>query len=204
MVERSRLMADRVGYEKVQACVAAAFNLEARLPGMVFRNSAESTLFCEFDAVLSADFWPALCTLAQMHGDDRIQLLVLDPDGDSYYVPEYDMYPAISMALTSSADEYWEAISEEPSGDVTGAIVFSAEVVALTGVSGKWGCWGERDFGVAVIQGMPTAGLSDGWREKHGPFLAANDALRHYIAPNFGGLDVPDEFASALTANYAA
>ncbi|WP_433382519.1 hypothetical protein [Streptosporangium sp. CA-115845] len=113
---------------------------------MVFRNPAESTLFCEFDAVLSADFWPALCALAQLHGDDRIQLLVLDPDGDSYYAPEYNMYPATSIALTSSANEYWEVISEEPSGDDTGAIVFSAEAIALTGVSGEWECWGERSF----------------------------------------------------------
>jgi hypothetical protein len=203
MVERSRLVADRDGYEEVRTCVASAFNLEARLPDMVFRNPAKSTLFCEFEAVLGADFWPALCALAELHGDEQIQFLVLDPDGDSYYVPEYSMYPAASIALTSSADEYWKAISEQPSGDVTGAIVFSAEVIAFTGVSGKWGGWGERSLGVAAIQGMPDVGLSGTWREKYGPFLAANDALHQYIAPNFGGLAIPGEFVSDLTTNYA-
>ncbi|MEV4750852.1 hypothetical protein AB0K21_31200 [Streptosporangium sp. NPDC049248] len=192
-------MADRSGYEEVRTCVAAVFNLEARLPDMVFRNPSKSTLFCEFEAVLGVDFWPALCALAQLHGDDWIHLLVLDPDGDSYYVPEYNMYPAASIATTSSMDEYWELISEEPSGDVTGAIVFSAEVIALTGVSGKWGCWGERSIGVAAIQGVPA----DGWREKYGPLLTVNDALRQYITPNFRKLGVPGEFASALTTNYA-
>jgi hypothetical protein len=113
------------------------------------------------------------------------------------------MYPAASMALTMSADEYWETISEQPSGDITGAIVDSAEDIALTGPSGKWGCWGERGFGVAAIQGVPRSGPSSGWREQYGPFLAADDALQQYIAPNFRKTGIPYEFSSALIANYA-
>jgi hypothetical protein len=169
---------------------------------MVFRKPAGSTLFCQFEAVLGAAFWPALSALAQLHADEWIHLLVLDPDGSSYYVPEYGMYPAALMAVTISADEYWETITEEPSGDVTGAIIFSSEIIALTGSSGKWGCWGERSFGVAAIRGAPNSDESSGWREKYGPFLEIGDALSQYIAPNFRA-GIPEDTSSALMANYA-
>lgn len=197
----SRLVGDRSSYEAIRTHASKVFDVGSRLPGMVFRDLAGYTLFCEFEAVLGAKFWPALTALAQLHGDDMVELLVVAPGGDSYYKPEYGMYPAASLATASSPQEYWKTISEEPRGDATGAIVFSAEVVAIDGPSGEWGCWGERNLGVALIRGVPPEEL-EGWSDTYGPFLEVEEALRQYVAPNFMRLAMPDELSSALTANY--
>lgn len=169
---------------------------------MVFRRPAAETLFCEYEAPFAADFWPALRDLARYHGDATIELLVLDPDVDSYYVPEYHFYPAASLSIDLDEDYYWDVLNEEPEGDVSGAIVHSANTIALTGSSGAWGLWGERSLGVALVQGVPAGNRSDGWRAEYGPFLEVEEALQHYIEPNFRGRGVPVEVVGSLERNY--
>ncbi|MFE6555477.1 hypothetical protein ACFVHS_45035 [Streptomyces sp. NPDC057746] len=193
---------DRNGYMDVRSHGAATFNLDARLPNQVFLKDAQDSLFCEFDAVLAPDFWPALCAMARWHGDARVELLVLEPDCEGFYLLEYGMYPAISLPLEAGVDDYWAAIGYEPNGDVMGSIAISANVIAVTGPSGRWGCWGERDPEVAVFRGFPNLAARTEWRAQFGPFLEVAGALDSYLPLTFAGRTVPDEYAEILTANY--
>ena len=96
-----------------------------------------------------------LSAAGRVHGDDRIDFLVLEPDAETYYREGYGIYPAISLPVDSSEDDYWNSVSYEPDGDPTGALVFSARVFAVSGPSGKWGCWGELGVEVVAVQGIP-------------------------------------------------
>ncbi|MFE6775285.1 hypothetical protein [Streptomyces sp. NPDC057702] len=202
MVEADSIVIDRNEYLDVRSRGAATFDLDARLPDQVFRGSAGDSLFCEFDAVLTPEFWPALCAMARWHGDRHVELLVLEPDSDAFYLPEYRMYPAASLPVEAGVDDYWAAIGYEPDGDIMGSIAISANVIAVTGSSGKWGCWGERDPEVAVFQGFPNAAVRSGWCAQFGPFLGVSGALESYLPLTFAGRAVPDEYAATLTANY--
>jgi hypothetical protein len=202
MLGESSLMSDRDEYLAIRSRGAVTFDLDARLPDQVFRESAGDSLFCEFDVVLAPEIWPALCTMARWHGDDRIELLVLDPDCDEFYVPEGLGYPAVSLSVEASEDDYWAAIGFEPDGDALGSISISANVIALTGASAKWGCWGERDPEVAVFEGFPDAAARSEWCAQFGPFLDVSGALESYLPMAFGRWSVPDVYAAALTANY--
>ncbi|WP_432247483.1 hypothetical protein ACRAR1_05520 [Streptomyces sanyensis] len=202
MLGEGSIMSDRDGYRGIRSRSAATFDLDARFPDQVFRESARDSLFCEFDVVLAPEIWPALCTMARWHGDDRIELLVLEPDSDDFYVPEGLGYPAASLPVEASEDDYWAAIGFEPDGDALGSISISANVVALTGASGKWGCWGEREPEVAVFQGFPDAAARSEWCARFGPFLDVSGALESYLPMAFGGRPVPHAYAAALTANY--
>lgn len=202
MAEVSSTMTDRSGYLDVRARVAATFDLNVRLPNQVFKEDVGDSLFCEFDAILTPDFWPALCAMARWHGDGHVELLVLDPDCDEFYLPEYRTYPAISLSVQADVDDYWAAIGHEPGGEVMGSIAISANIVAVTGSSGKWGCWGERDPEVAVFRGFPNAAVRNEWRAQFGPFLEASGALESYLPLAFAGRIVPVEYAETLTANY--
>ncbi|MGW6601888.1 hypothetical protein [Streptomyces sp. NPDC055036] len=193
---------DRGGYLDIRSRSAVTFDLEARFPERVFRDWAGESLFCEFDAVLAPDIWPAICAMARWHGDERIELLVVEPDRDEFYLPEGLGYPALSLSVEASEDDYWAAIGFEPGGDALGAIAISANVVALTGASGRWGCWGERDPEVAAFQGFPDAAARSEWCARFGPFLDVSGALESYLPMAFGGRPVPDEYAATLTANY--
>lgn len=197
-----KLASNLAEFEVIRRTVATTFDLDARLPGMMFVRPAKFTLFCEYEALYAADFWPALTELAAVHGDPIVDLIVIEPNATSYYIPEYRMYPAFSLPVESDEDCYWDALNEEPGGDITGAVIHSANVVALSGPSASWGIWGDRHLGIAVVQGAPMADYAGSWRKKHGPFLDVEDALVHYVAPNFGG-QVPEELAEELVAKFA-
>ncbi|MEV7001799.1 hypothetical protein AB0N62_29470 [Streptomyces sp. NPDC093982] len=174
-------MIDRNGYLDVRSRGVFIFDLDARLPGQVFKESGNDSLFCEFDAVLTPEFWPALRAMARWHGDSRVEVLVLEPDCDAFYLPGYRMYPAVSLSVEDNEDDYWAAIGHEPDGDVMGSIAISANVVAVTGPSGRWGCWGERDPEVAVFRGFPDIAARNKWCASFGPFLEASGALESYL-----------------------
>lgn len=193
---------DREGYSAVRSRSAVTFDLDARFPDRVFKERARDALFCEFDAVLTPELWPALCAMARWHGDDHIDLLVLEPDGDDFYLPEGLGYPARSLSVEAGEDDYWAAIGFEPDGDALGSIAISANVVALTGASGKWGCWGERDPEVAVFQGFPDVAARGDWCARFGPFWDVSGAVESYLSMVFGGRPVSDDYAAALSANY--
>lgn len=193
---------DRNGYLAVRSRSATTFTLDARLPDRVFKESGEGSLFCEFDAVLTPEFWPVLRAMARWHGDEHVELLVLEPGCDEFYLPEYRMYPAVSLSVEADADDYWAVIGHEPEGDVMGSIAISANVIAVAGPSGRWGCWGERDPEVAVFRGFPNAAVRDEWRAEFGPFQEVSGALESYLPLTFAGRTTPDAYAATLTANY--
>lgn len=195
-------MPDRDEYPAIRSRTAMTFDLDARFPHQVFREGTGDSLFCEFDVALAPEIWPALCTMARWHGDDRVELLVLEPDGDDFYVHEGLGRPAVSLSVEASEDEHWAAIGFEPGGDALGSIAISANVIAITGPSAKWGCWGERDPEVAVFQGFPDEAARSEWCARFGPFLDVSGTLESYLPIAFGGRPVPDMYAAALTANY--
>ncbi|UKD55933.1 hypothetical protein L3Q65_04235 [Amycolatopsis sp. FU40] len=170
---------------------AEVFTLGARLPGQVFREPRGDSLFCEYDVVLAPEIWPALREMARWHGDDRVDLLVLEPGARQ------------TVSAPVGSEGYWSAIGHESDDEFLDSIAVTADVIAVTGPSGKWGCWGERGPEVAVFQGFPDAAAREEWRERFGPFLDAAEAVESYVWMAFGGRrPVPDEYAAALVADY--
>lgn len=134
--------------------------------------------------------------MARSHGDEHVELLVLEPACDSYYLSMYQTYPALSLSVEASEDEYWALIGHEAASDIFGSIAISANVIAVTGPSGRWGCWGERDPEVAVFRGFPTAAVRDEWQTQFGPILDVSGALESYLPLTFPRWTVPDEWAA--------
>ncbi|WP_235444720.1 hypothetical protein [Streptomyces sioyaensis] len=95
-----------------------------------------------------------------------------------------------------------DQVFKKPGGDIMGSVAISANVIAVTGPSGRWGCWGERDPEVAVFRGFPNVAARNEWRAQFGPFLDASGALESYLPLAFAGRTVPDKYAATLTANY--
>lgn len=101
---------------------ATTFDLDARFPARVFGDCAADSLFCEFDAVLAPEMWPALRMMAEWHGDEHIELLVIEPGCDDFCLPAGPGYPARALPVGSREDGYWAAIGFEPDGDAPGPI----------------------------------------------------------------------------------
>lgn len=184
-------------FESVRSNISAVFHLERRLPGLVFRKTLSHTLFCEYEAALSPELWAMFQRLAKLHGDARVDLLVVEPDHQSYYLDRHGVYPAMSLSVNSSEDDYWDVIAGENGGD----IVSTADVIAITGASGSWGCWGERSDEILVVQGLPEGVSEEAWSDEFGPFLGVAEALENYVSFAFRH-DIPGWYASAFSENY--
>ncbi|SFT33749.1 hypothetical protein SAMN04487904_101237 [Actinopolyspora lacussalsi subsp. righensis] len=202
VAESDAFVLDSGEYQNLCSRVAVTFDLSARLPGQVFKKDGGDSLFCEFDSVLAPELWPALCELARWHGDSCVDLLVLEPSCEAFYFPEYRMYPALSLSVDADEDDYWTAVGYEPNGEILGSIAKSAEIIAVSGRSGKWGCWGERSDEVAVFQGFPDSRARNEWWTRYGPFMEVADALQTYVYPAPARRTVSKEYATKLTANY--
>lgn len=188
-------------YQKIVDRIAGSFHLSRCFPGMVFRKRQGTTVFCQYESVLGMQFWPAIRDLAALHGDTSVDFLVIRPSVKDYYLPEYGTFAAFTLSVDADSATYWKAISQPPQGGMTGAIVFSAEIIAISGPSSDWGCWGERDYGIAAFHSEGSDLCS--WAEKHGPFLDATDALRDFVAPNFASGRIPESFSSVFLDNYS-
>lgn len=165
----------------------SAFYFDVRLPGQVFRSSPEGARFCSFDAVLTPEFWPALVALARFHGDEAVELSVVEP------APV-----AVSLPVDATSADWWAVVGWASEGGFAESIAVSAQVIAVTGPSGKWGCWGERDPEVAIFCGVPGAE----WCSRFGPFFDVSGALTSILPLTFADRVVPEAYAAELTANY--
>ncbi|WP_327676480.1 hypothetical protein [Kitasatospora sp. NBC_00458] len=182
--------------DAVRARAAAVFDLDARLPAQVFRELADEAVFCEFDPLLTPDAWPALAALAGLHGDQQVDLLVVEADGIAG--------PALSLSVEATPDDYWAEIGFDSGREPLESITIAARTVALTGPSGRWGCWGERDPEVAVVRGLPDGAARREWSVRYGLCVDAAGALASWLPQVFRDRFVPDAYAAELAVEYGA
>ncbi|CAM3101480.1 hypothetical protein [Stackebrandtia soli] len=203
MPDKSKPVAGLAEYLAVRSRCARVFDLDARFPDQVFRRPAGDSLFCEFDVLLTPELWPALCAMARWHGDDQIDLMVLEPDLDGY-LAEGLGYPVRSLSADASEDDYWDAVgfTSTTADDFSWSFTVSAIVVAITGASAKWGCWADRDPELAVFQGFLDAPTRSEWYDRFGPFLDVSGALEVYHPTAIVGRTVPESFVGPMAANY--
>jgi hypothetical protein len=154
----------------------------------------------QYTRLLGSDTVPLLQALVATHGDEHVTLLVLDPE-PSYY-RQFGHSPAVRIdpaALTEHG--FWEAVANEPGGDAAGALVYSADVVAIVGSTRTWSIWGERDCDLALVHSPTTA---VGWTEVDSPPLVddGREALWSWVEPEFRG-QVPDAFRTTFLRNLA-
>ncbi|MFE9341391.1 hypothetical protein [Streptomyces sp. NPDC007063] len=180
--------------DAARARAAAVFDLDARLPQRVFRELTDEAVFCEFDLLLTPDAWPALSALARLHGDRQVDLLVVEVDGVAG--------PTLSLSVEATPDDYWMEVGFGSGREPLESITIAAQTVALTGPSGSWGCWGERDPEVAVVRGFPDEAARHDWHARYGPCVDAAGALASWLPQVFGNRGIPDAYAAEMAANY--
>lgn len=163
--------------------VSAVVDTNSRLPDWPFRLPSGRVSICEFDRLLGAGFAPVLEALSADHGDESVSLLVLEPE-PSYYRTEYSYLPCFRVDRGALSHGYWAGLSHEPQGDPTGAIAYTANVVALVGSTRAWAIWGQRDWDVALVLSRAEGGS---WLRAGVPFVGAREALAEFRAPKGWG-----------------
>lgn len=191
---------DRAEYDAVLAEMARVVDPGMRLPAWPFRSKQGQVDICEYNEFSDDDFTKALEVLARFHGDDRISLVVVDPDPEEYHIRDRGHFPCFSVPTGDIESSYWEAVSYEPQDD-PGAAVLYADAFAIFGDSGRWAAWGQRDWEVVVVRAESSARP---WREHTDIFLSPELAVERFIQPELGGskwsqVEI-ESFVSRMTA----
>jgi hypothetical protein len=115
------------------------------MPDWPFRLRAANADVCQYGHAIEGAFGAVPQALVDYHGDCTVSLAVLEPS-PRYYRENYDAYPAFALPGRALSETYWDSVALEPGGDPTGAVTYTADVVALVGSSGTWAVWGERSW----------------------------------------------------------
>jgi hypothetical protein len=183
-----------------QADVMAVLDLTSRLPDLPFRISGDEIRIAQFGHLLGTGFAPVLAGLADDHGDAAVTLAVVEPK-PSYYIEQYSHFPAVRLERAALSERYWEGISFEPSGDPTGAIAYTADVVAIAGATRGWAVWGQRDWDLILIGSTAPAGP---WADTSVPFVSAEEAVRDFTFGSRAEVSLAEPEIAALLRNLEA
>jgi hypothetical protein len=178
------------------ARVTSVVDPSSRLPQSPFVAPGVTDI-AQYERLLGTDFVPVLDALAELHGDDDITLVTVEPD-PAYYREHYSHFPALRVQRSALAECFWEGLAFEPLGDPTGSVAYTADVVAVAGSTGAWAVWGQRDWDLVLVH---SAAASRPWLDVGVPFASAREALRDFTTPSRGGAPVPDGEAATFAAN---
>ncbi|GAA4625637.1 hypothetical protein [Cellulomonas oligotrophica] len=141
---------DQIEFDRLAQSVGVVVELGARLPAWPFRPQRAFSHVIEYDRVLGGDFAAVLLALARTYNDHAVATVVLDPDV-GYYSDAYGILPGFQVETASLEAGYVEGLRLEPGGDATGALAYTADVIAIAGSSGKWALLGQRDWEIALL-----------------------------------------------------
>lgn len=156
----------------VRQSLGETVDITMRFPARPFRSeSGEVTIF-EWDTVVDPGFASVLSSLAREFGDEEVFVLAADPE-PLYFVAEYGAYPAFVCSSATVADRYGEGLSLIP-GDSMGSFYLEVNALAISGDSGRWSIWGQRDWGIVAVIAESS---SVAWRPSDIPWFECDTAL---------------------------
>ncbi len=161
--------------------VRALLETESRLPDWPFRAASGNVDVCQYGHAIEGSFGPVLQALVDTHGDVSVTGATLDPS-PAYYREHYGTYGSFRISGPGIGEAYWDAVAYEPQDDPTGALTFTANVVAIVGSSGQWSVWAERSWDLALVMSQ----YSDGpWLSRGVAFVPVEKALADFTEPDF-------------------
>ncbi|WP_369372659.1 hypothetical protein AB1046_04270 [Promicromonospora sp. Populi] len=107
--------------------------------------------------------------------------VTLDPT-PAYYRDNYGTYGSFRVPGNRIGEAYWDAVSYEPQDDPTGALTFTANVVAIVGSTGLWSVWAERSWDIAIVMTQRPNGP---WLSRGVDFVPVESALDNFTEPEF-------------------
>ena len=175
-------------------------DVSARLPAVVHRLPLLDAPFFDGDAVFSEVGWALASSLARLHGDPKVNLIVVDPEPE-YFLDAIGEYGAFSCDASDAVECYLAGLFGDGSNNAVGQIGYTAETVAIFGMSGRWGIWVERNV-AGLVASVKLPGLA-AYMDDHGLFLAVDDALEDLLGLNLGDTAASSQFSDSLRRNYS-
>ncbi len=191
----------REQFEELQRDAERVFSLTAHLPLNPCKIPEQQVCFFPYESVTSEPFWPSLISLAKLHGDHSIQIIIIDPDPVDYYEARFDVFGALCLAIDADPGSYWSALTAAPGNSPADALAFRAETWAAVGHSGEWGFWNEQPYGISIAYSRHIDGLA-AWIDSVSSDAVSRETVEGLVAQNFAGSSLPEEFAQTFCESF--
>ena len=184
-------------FSDLQARVQELLDTETRLPAWPFLARSGFATIYEYDRLLGGDFGAVLQALAELHGDEDVTVLGLEPEA-SYYRRSYDYFPGFHIDRDSISEGYSLGLRREPGGDSAGALAYTLNVIAIVGSSGAWSVWGQRDWEIGILLTPESSGP---WLEVPVAWYGRDLDLDSIRSPAGWGMPLTEEDRSTFWHN---
>jgi hypothetical protein len=194
-------ISDSIEFSKQNKFINQIFNTKMFFPDQIFRKGYGNFIFGEFDRTLSEKFWDTLQHLVYLSGDKSILIAVFEPHPQFYYHKEFGSYNWIKIPVELKKDDYWQILEFGPIESPMDCILYTANKIAWTVPSMKWGIWGERDLGIYVFGSMSDFHFVNDSKSETWEHIEY--AINNWVSPNFKDKNALDRFHMRIVANYS-
>lgn len=165
-----------------------SLDCRVKLPQWPFRAPSGWVRIYEYDRVLGSDFGTVLGALAEEYRDQDLSIVTLDPQM-SYFRYEYGFYPGFQVLGHDASERYGHGLRHEPDDDPTGALAYTANVVGISGSSGAWSIWAQRDWEIGLLLTRDRIGT---WCDQSVPSFSSDVDLASIRSPRGWGMPLSD------------
>lgn len=169
----------------------------ARLPHWPFTASSGWIRIYEYDRVLGSDFGTVLEALAREYDDQHVTVMTLEPEMP-YYRDEYQFYPGFQVLENNLRAGYGVGLRHEPQGDPTGALAYTANILAISGSSRAWAIWAQRDWEIGLLLTRDEVGP---WCDQTVPGFGRDIDLASIRSPKGWGVPLSEGDLATFRSN---
>ena len=197
------MITDPIQFRQLMEVLSSAALTSERMPAQVFRPQYDRFRFLEFARFSNPEFLELLQSLMEEGRDSKTNLVVLDPNPETYYYKRFGRFAALEIAADTSWDYYRGELESGPPSSPADSLAVNSFVLVWFPTSLRWLIWAERDSEIMVlayIRGF--AGHSEQSLAQTGmDLLSAEDAL-DITSSVWSDRSARREFARKLMANY--
>jgi hypothetical protein len=158
-------------------------DLSVALPESPFPEGGHVDL-CAFD-ILQEDLFPLMVSaVAQHHGDDHVDVVTTEPDAVAYFLRAYGFSASFTAPVPLSPATFDEAVTFEPGGDPTGAIIHATNRFVISGDSRRWVVYGYSHWDAILVW---SESRTRPWLAQDDTFLSPAELLDAYVWPGVPG-----------------
>jgi hypothetical protein len=186
-----------VQYEAVLREANAVVEVDVTFPEWVFTARRGSLRYTD----VNNRGWFALRDFAELHGDDPLSLVVLDPS-DHERIAGPDLRLAFTLPTRSSRDEYYRALHYKTDPDYVSDIQSLGARIAVFGPSKRWAIVAERDIAAWWSDLPPEDSRVTAFERRRRPWAYTVDQALNVWGLQFRGLTVPEGLAQKFREKY--
>lgn len=197
-------------------CVRRSFRADRRFPEHVFQSNERASYACfSFSFAFSEGAGSLFRSISKLTGEKSVYVWSVDLFQTGLF---YKNHAPLSPELVFTIDELenlyadamftWPPAGLEPGFETSSAaLAYCADVMAWSGLSGRWHCWGERDNSLCVLRFDKNERFEELLKlQKYGKLELdlVEDAPRRIVAQEFDRAHQQEYkvFSETFKANY--